>query len=79
MVEEAPEEARQEENRDLHAANPPPELRGRAEIPPPEKLRPPGWGRRFTPHPILKGGGRLAPPGVGRRFLEQPLVLGLTL
>ena len=78
MVVEAPEEARLEETRDPHAANPP-QLQPRAEIPPPEKLRPPGWGRRFTPHPILKGGGRLAPPGVGRRFLEQPLVLGLTL
>ena len=78
MVVEGPEEPRLEENRDLHAANPP-ELERRAEIPPPEKLRPPGWGRRFTPHPILKGGGRLAPPGVGRRFLEQPLVPGLTL
>ena len=78
MVVVAPQEARLEENRDADAANPP-ELQPRAESPPPEKLRPPGWGRRFTPHPILKGGGRLAPPGVGRRFLEQPQVLGLTL
>ena len=78
MVVEGPEEQPLEENPHLRPANPP-ELQRRAEIPPPGKVRPPGWGRRFTPHPILKGGGRLAPPGVGRRFLEQPLVLGLIL
>ena len=78
MVVEVTEEPGLEENRDLHAANPP-ELQRRAEIPPPEKLRPPGWGRRCTPHPILKGGGRPAPPGVGRRFLGQARGPGLTL